>query len=75
MKILIPELQTRNVLDAVRSLGRAGHSILLAIPCKECKQASSLRCGSRYLNKTRNVLSIHVKAIFSILERQHILRC
>jgi predicted ATP-grasp superfamily ATP-dependent carboligase len=60
MKILIPEPQTRNVLAAVRSLGRAGHSVVLAIPRKEGKQASSLRCGSRYLNKALNVLSPHV---------------
>lgn len=60
MKILIPESQSRNVLAAVRSLGRAGHHIVLATPRKEGCRASLLRHRSRYVSKAVNLLSPHI---------------
>lgn len=52
MKILIPQTLQRNVLAAVRSLGRAGHTIVLANAAK-----NPYRFSSRYVNEACQVRS------------------
>jgi len=60
MKILIPETLQRNVLSAVRSLGRAGHRITLALPVEPGRLRLRARFASRYVERVVFIQSPHL---------------
>lgn len=60
MRVLIPEVLERNVLAAVRSLGRSGHKVTLAMATKSGKRPLQSRFVSRFVQETVYVQSPHV---------------
>lgn len=60
MRILIPQAMQRNVLAAVRALGRAGHEITMAVPVR--KKDADTRFFSRYVSHTTTVRSPFISA-------------
>lgn len=64
MRVLIPEtLPSRNVLAAVRSLGRAGYRVTLAMPTKPGKWRLRSKFASRFAEKITYIQSPYVSPL------------
>jgi predicted ATP-grasp superfamily ATP-dependent carboligase len=72
MKILIPELLERNVLAAVRALGREENELVLAMPRRQVTQ-NEPKGLSRYVTRAVNIRSPHNTPDGFISDLEHLL--
>ncbi len=77
MRILVPEFQAKNVLAALRTLGRAGHDITLAMPVPKREGRLRRLFKSRYVNHVYFIRSPHiapdeyVKDLLALAHQKH----
>lgn len=77
MKILIPQGLARNVLAAVRSLGRAGHQVTLAYPVGKKKLIPRRWMSTRYVDQIKFIRSPQqspdgfVSDVLDLVKREH----